>query len=717
MAALGKIRSKGAMLVLIIALGLFAFIAEEAFRSCNGIKGQQSQQIGEVLGEKVNYQDFQKLVDEYQDVVKFTMQRDNLNEDELNQLKDQVWQQYVANIIMENDAKKLGLTVTEQELQNILNQGTHQTLMQTPFVKQETGRFDVNALKQFIDEYNKANSSNNPQMQQQAEQMRPLYNYWMFIEKNLRSQLLNQKYQSLLASCILSNKVEAKMAFKDENEESQIKLASLPYSSVKDSEIKIEDSDLKAKYNELKAAFKQQVESRDVKYVDVQILASATDRAALSKEMAALQKELAEAEEPAKVISKSASQAPFIGLAVSKSVFPTDIAEKLDSMAVGTSGVIENKQDNTFNVIRLLSKVSAPDSVQYRQIQVGAATVAEARTKADSIYKALEAGADFEVLAKKYGQTGEKVWLTGRQYEGANSMSVDNRQYIEALINGDVNATKNLELSQGNVILQVLDRRAFTDKYNVAAIKKVIDFSKNTRSIAYNKFSEFVTKSTTIDELEKNAKKYGYKVQVQDALTTSQHNVANVRGTREALKWIFSAKEGEISPLYECGDNDHMMVVALTKVRPQGYADYKDTEVAEILKREVTNDKKAELLIAKVKGVNSLNAAKAKGAKISDVNQVTFAAPAFIQETGAMEPALSGAVAATAAGKFSKAPVKGNAGVYLFQVTKKAQRAGVKYNEKAQLQRCRQSALQYVGNFMQDLYSKAGVVDNRYLFF
>lgn len=717
MAALGKIRSKGAMLVLIIALGLFAFIAEEAFRSCNGIKGQQSQQIGEVLGEKVNYQDFQKLVDEYQDVVKFTMQRDNLNEDELNQLKDQVWQQYVANIIMENDAKKLGLTVTEQELQNILNQGTHQTLMQTPFVKQETGRFDVNALKQFIDEYNKANSSNNPQMQQQAEQMRPLYNYWMFIEKNLRSQLLSQKYQSLLASCILSNKVEAKMAFKDENEESQIKLASLPYSSVKDSEIKIEDSDLKAKYNELKAAFKQQVESRDVKYVDVQILASATDRAALSKEMAALQKELAEAEEPAKVISKSASQVPFIGLAVSKSVFPTDIAEKLDSMAVGTSGVIENKQDNTFNVIRLLSKVSAPDSVQYRQIQVGAATVAEARTKADSIYKALEAGADFEVLAKKYGQTGEKVWLTGRQYEGANSMSVDNRQYIEALINGDVNATKNLELSQGNVILQVLDRRAFTDKYNVAAIKKVIDFSKNTRSIAYNKFSEFVTKSTTIDELEKNAKKYGYKVQVQDALTTSQHNVANVRGTREALKWIFSAKEGEISPLYECGDNDHMMVVALTKVRPQGYADYKDTEVAEILKREVTNDKKAELLIAKVKGVNSLNAAKAKGAKISDVNQVTFAAPAFIQETGAMEPALSGAVAATAAGKFSKAPVKGNAGVYLFQVTKKAQRAGVKYNEKAQLQRCRQSALQYVGNFMQDLYSKAGVVDNRYLFF
>ena len=211
MAALGKIRSKGTILVLIIALGLFAFIAEEAFRSCNGIKGQQSQQIGEVLGEKINYQDFQKLVDEYQDVVKFTMQRDNLNEDELNQLKDQVWQQYIANTVMEADAKKLGLTVTDEEIENILAQGTNPMLMQTPFVKQETKRFDVNSLKQFVDEYNKANSSNNPQMQQQAEQMRPIYNYWLFIEKNLRSQLLAQKYQGLLASCVLSNKVEAKM--------------------------------------------------------------------------------------------------------------------------------------------------------------------------------------------------------------------------------------------------------------------------------------------------------------------------------------------------------------------------------------------------------------------------------------------------------------------------------------------------------------------------
>ena len=108
MTALGKIRSKGILLIIIIGLGLFAFIAEEAFRSCNGIKGQNSQQIGEVLGEKIYVQDFQKLLEEYQDAMKLTMRTDNLSEDQLNQLKDQVWQQLVS----ERDKGKAVLLVS-----------------------------------------------------------------------------------------------------------------------------------------------------------------------------------------------------------------------------------------------------------------------------------------------------------------------------------------------------------------------------------------------------------------------------------------------------------------------------------------------------------------------------------------------------------------------------------------------------------------------------
>jgi len=715
MAALGKIRSKGGILVAAIGLALFAFLAEEAFRSCNGIKSETRQQIGEILGEKISVQDYQKLIDEYQSAIKFTMQRDNLTEDELNQVKDQVWQQLVNNRVLEADAKKVGLTVTEQELSNVLNDGTNPMLAQTPFVNQQTGRFDINALQQFLDGYNKAKASNSPQL----EQMQTIYDYWLFVEKNLRTQLLGQKYQALLASCVLSNKAEAKMAFKDNNEESDIQLASLAYSTIKDADVKVTDEDLKAKYEELKPAFRQNTETRDIKFVDYQIKASASDRNAIVKDMNALQKQLVTATDPSMVISKSGSMIPYLGLPVSSKAYQQypDIASKIDSLAVGTTGVTENKQDNTLNIIRVMSKAQLPDSVQFRQIQVAANTPEEAHAKADSIQKALAGGADFVAIAKRYGQTGEKVWFTGQQYEAAPSMSEDNRTYIEALLNGEVNAIQNVALTQGNIILQVVDKKAMKTKTTAAIIKKLIDFSKATRSDAYNKFSEFVAKSATAADLEKNASKYGYHVQSLNDVSTSIHYVAGVHGTRDALKWLFDAKQGDVSPLYECGDNDHLMVIVLSAIHPKGYRSWDDPQVKEILKREVIKDKKAEKLMAKLKGVNSIAAAQAKGAKVSTVSQITFAAPAFVQATGSAEPALSGAVAATAAGKFSKNPVKGNAGVYVFQVVKKALRAGSKYNEAMAMQQAAQQNMQFLSNFMQDLILKANVVDNRYLFF
>ncbi len=719
MTALGKIRSKGILLIIIIGLGLFAFIAEEAFRSCNGIKGQNSQQIGEVLGEKIYVQDFQKLLEEYQDAMKLTMRTDNLSEDQLNQLKDQVWQQLVSERVMKEDCKKLGLTVTEDELQNVLNDGTNQLLTQTPFVNQQTGRFDVSILKQFIDAYRKAEASNNSQ---QLDQMRPAYNYWLFVEKNLRTQLLAQKYQSLLANCVLSNKVEAKMAFNEENEEAQIQLASIAYNTIKDADIKVTDEELKAKYEELKPAFRQQQETRDVKMVDVQVKASATDRGQLQKDMAGYQKQLAAAADPTQVVSKSGSMIQYIGLPVSGKAFQQypDIASKIDSMAVGTTGVVENTKDNTYNIVRILSRTELPDSVEFRQIQVGGKTLEAARASADSIQKALAAGGDFQAIAKRYGQDSTTTWFTGAMYEQASTMSQDNRAYIEALLNGAVGSTQNIELTQGNVVIQVLNRKEMKSKAVAAVIKKEIRFSDNTYSKAYNRFSQFVTQSqASLADLQKHATKFGYTVQDLNDFATSSHTVGNVGGSgiRDAIKWIFEAKEGQVSQLFEAGkENDHLLVLCMTKIHPQGYRPWDDAQVKEILKREVIRDKKAEMIMAKLKGVNSIAAAQAKGAKVSTVNQITFAAPAFIQATGAAEPALSGAVAATAQGKFCSAPVKGNAGVYVFQVVKKQMRPA-KYNEEQQIQMCRQRAMQYMGNFMQDLVFGAGVVDNRYLFF
>lgn len=713
MAALGKIRSKGVLLICIISLGLFAFIAEEAFRSCESSSNDARQQVGEVLGEKINVTEFQKLVDEYTEVIKMQQGQDNLNEDQLNQVKDMVWNTYVQTKLIENETKKLGLTVTDAELQNVLTEGTNPMLMQTPFVNQQTGRFDVNALKKFLAEY-KSQGQANPQL---AKQYDTIYKYWTFIEKTLRQQLLAQKYQGLFAHCFLSNKVEAQMAFNDQNQESQIQLAALSYSSIDDNKVQISDADLKAKYDEVKGRFKQYVESRDIKYVDVQVKASAVDRAALQKEFAGYSQALASATDASDVVRKSTSLVNYLGVPVSKDAYPSDIAQRLDSMAVGsTSKVFENNSDNTLNVIKLVSKQLLPDSVQYRQIQVAGATAEESAKRADSIYNALKAGADFEVIAKKYGQTGEKTWLTTRQYQSAPSLDHNTKDYIMSLNTMSVNELKNVALSQGNLIVQVVDRKGMINKYVAAVVKKNVTFSKDTYSAAYNKFSSFVSANLTADAIVKNAAKAGFNVQERKDVTTAEHNLAGIRSTRDAMRWLFDAKKGDVSPLYECGDNDHLLVVVLDNINNVGYRSLDDAQVKEYVKGEVLKDKKAEMLMAKLNGVKSVAAAKAKGANVSTVNQVTFAAPVFVPATGASEPALSGAVAATAKGKFCKLPVKGNAGVYVFEVTNKTQRPG-KFDAATEMQKLRQKEMQMAGNFMNELYIKAKVVDNRYLFF
>ena len=711
MAALGKIRKRGVTLVIIIGLGLFAFIAEEAFRSCEATKNQQRQQVGEVLGNKINVQEFQALVDEYQEVIKMTQGRDNLSEEELNQVKDQVWNQFINDQLISNEAEKLGLTVTDEELQNILKEGTNPMLRQSPFVNQQTGRFDVTMLTKFLGEYKK-NAGNS----QLAESYERIYKYWQFIEKQLRSQTLAQKFQGLVVGSLLSNPVSAKMSFDAQNQENDILLASIPYSSINDNDVQVSDADIKAKFDAEKEMYKQTMETRDFKYVDFQVLPSAADRDALMKTMNEAYEKLQSGANPAEVVRKSQSLIPYTGIVATKNAFPRDIINRFDSMSVGeTSRPFETTSDNTLNVVKLIAKTQAPDSIEYRQIQVTGETLEAIRKTADSITTALKAGANFEELAKKYGQEGKSQWLTSAMYENSNSMDEESKNYLASINALGVNEVKNLEFSQGNIVMQVLSRKAMVDKYDVAVIKHTIDFSKGTYSDAYNKFSQYVSENKTLADLEKNADKFGFKVLERKDIFNSEHNVVGLRSTREAMKWLFDAKEGEVSPLYECGNNDHLLVLALTKIHHIGYRDLES--VKDMLKTEVLNDKKFEQIKTKYANVKSLADAQKAGAKVDSVNQITFGAPVFVQATGASEPALSGAVAGVKQGEFSPALVKGNAGAYLFQVNRKAAREGEKFDAKAVEMRLQQQAAQAASRFVSELYQKANVVDNRYLFF
>ncbi|MEG1660222.1 MAG: peptidylprolyl isomerase [Bacteroides sp.] len=712
MATLQKIRTKGPLLVIVIGLALFAFIAGDAWKV---LQPHQSQKVGEVDGDELSAQDYQALVEEYTEVIKFSTGVNSLNDEQNNQVKDEVWRTYVNNKLLQKEAKKLGLTVSNAEIQAIIDAGVNPMLQQTPFRNPQTGAFDKDMLKKFLVEYSKMDKKTMPA--QYAEYYESMHKFWSFVEKSLIQNRLAEKYQALVSKALFSNPVEAKNAFEGRVNQMDLLLAAVPYTSIVDSTITVTDAELKDLYNKKKEQFKQYVETRNIKYIDVQVTASAEDKAAIEKEVTEYTEQLAGAPtDYTAFVRTTGSEYPYVDLFYNKTAFPTDIAARMDSAAIGQIyGPYYNAADNTINSFKVLAKTAIADSVEFRQIQVAAADVDKTKKLTDSIMTALKGGADFAAVAKKQGQTGAANWVSSANYENS-PLEGDNVKFIAAINNAPVNELTTVAIGQANVILQVTNKKAVKDKYKVAVIKRAVDFSKETYSKAYNDFSQFIAANPTVDKMVANAEESGYQLLEKNDLNSNEHTIGGIKGSKDALKWAFTAKSKEVSGLYECGESDRMVVVALVGIVPEGYRPL--ALVKEQLKAEIIKDKKAEKIMADMKAMNasSISQYQSMANAVSDsLKHVTFAAPAYVAALRSSEP-LVGAYGSVAPLNKLSAPIKGNAGVFVLQMYAK-DTLNEKFDVKAEEATMQAMHARFASNLMNDLYLKGEVKDTRYLFF
>jgi len=662
MASLQKIRNHGALLIAIVGLAMLAFILGDFLNSGSSFFHRSRENVGVIEGQKIHYTEYEAAKDQLTEVYKIESGRSDFDEEMSTQIRNQVWNMLLMDYTLRAQAKKIGMDITQDELSELcIGENVHQLIRGRRAFADENGQFSRDIVINLLQAINQEGDD-----AEQNANLKQAKTYWLYWEKAVRISYMQEKYSTLLQHLFKANSLEAEFAFDARQKGVSAEFVMQPYYAVADSLVKVSEGDIKKLYKQHKSEYKQ-TPNRAIKYITFDIAPSEDDFKAAEELLTRLQDEFKTAEDVSLVVNTN-SDIMYDGRDYSEETVPAqfkDFAFAKGAKAGQCTDILF--ENNTYAMARIMQAgYSLPDSVELKAI--------------------VEDGEDQEL-----------GWFKATDLP---------KNIAEPAFAGKRGGRFTVAQGMGEQTYEIMELGKPTPKVKLAILAREVTPSSKTYSAIYNSAKQFIVNNNNAEALEAAAQEQGLAVIPQYNLLATTDKVGQLKASRPIVRWAFEAKEGQVSDVFECGQQ--FVVAALTEVNDGDYRPL-DAVRAE-LTYEATNNAKAAYVKKQLKGMEKIeDAVEILNQPLQSVERVTLADSRF--GNAGLEPAVIGKTIAQGENALSE-PIQGNMGVFVVK-TGAANNAAEELNveaEKAQLA-SRFAYLPYQA--LQLMEDKAKVEDNR----
>ncbi len=700
-----SIRDKGAAITVgVIVLCLIGFVLMDAKQGSSRLFGSSTQSLGKVNGQAIELGEFNKKMNQAE-AQEEQRSGQRPNGVKVNQIREQVWNQLVAERIFFAEAEKLGIGFTPSELSSVLLSSEQNN----PFMQQQgmsdpaTGQLDIAKAQEALRNIKKMKGEQKESVN--AEIINPL-----------KLSSIAAKYSSLINAGAYYPKWMQEKETAEAKNFAEISYVAIPYNEISDSAVVVKDADINEYVKKHKELFKQEA-GRIISYVTFSQLPSVADSANTKLLVEKLKTSFDTDTNSQAFVARNTSVIDFQDSYLPKSKIQSSQTDSIAKMPVGT--VYGPYVDNGAYVLaKMLGSKQLPDSVRARHIliptvnpQTGEPVNADSTAKklADSIFNAIKGGADFAALAAKYSSDGSKDKGGDLGTFGYGAMVAE---FNDFTFTKPVGSKEVVKTQFGYHVIEIMNQKDFKPAYKIAFLAKEITAS----DLTVNNSNLQATKASAVKnaaELSKYAAANGLKIiQNPTPVKENDFSIGGLQEARQLVRWAFDAKKGAVSEPFNIGDD--FVVATVDKVLEEGVQDAETARSgAEAI---IRNEKKAEIIKAKLGANPALdNAAAAYKKQVLQAgadSSITLASQ-MINGIG-VEAKLIGASFNKANQANPSAPFAGSSAVYVVKVNSIKTKPADSPEMLAQQAATRLSAIRSQGNnWYEGLRKQATIKDSR----